>query len=127
MAAPFFSNALEVFPAVARDAAVRVSAWPYVPSPRKTPRSGIAGSPGRSVFDLGGTARLAPSGRVRGCSSSSPRCLLRPAQAGDPGYTGLGEVLHFRFHSLVTHGARRLSVWSLGFVHPLWGKVHSAP
>lgn len=59
-----------------------VSVWLCVPSPWKTPGSGIAGSQGRSVF---GPARDRHAG---------------PQRQG----AGPGEVLHFRFHSLETDG-----------------------
>lgn len=125
VAAPFASNgASGVSGCVVSDAAVTVSVWLCVPSPWKAPGSGIAGSRGHSVRDR-------PSGPQR--QGAGLQLLLTPlpppagAGAGRP--AGPGEVLHFRFrfHSLVTDGARRLPLWPLGFVHLLCGKVHSDP
>lgn len=121
VAAPFASNgASGVSGCVVRDAAVTVSVWLCVPSPWKTPGSGIAGSRGHSVRDR----HSGPQRQGAGLQLLTP--LPPPAGAGAGRPAGPGEVLHFRFrfHSLVTDGARRLPLWPLGFVHLPCGKVH---
>lgn len=99
--------ALEVFPVVVSDATVRVSVWLCVPSSGKTPRSGIAGSRGRSVFDLVRNRQTGPQRQDAGM-----RLLVTPLPPLGPVEAGLGEVSPFRFHSLVTYDAPRLSMWA---------------